>query len=204
MGNHEPYYSDWSEAKSKIERFKASLAPHESSEKLGQFILLDKKRYDLSPTLSIVGCTLFSQVTHEQEDSFSFGLNEFYHIGDWSIKAHREAHRADLDWLNHEIESISRFEPERKVVVLTHYCPLTSDEVVNPLHEDSKIPSGFMTDLSGEECWNRGATRLWAFGHTHFNSDFRDAGNDIRVMSNQRGYYFSQATGFDSAKIVEI
>lgn len=207
MGNHEPYHSSWAEVKSKIKSFEESLAHQEfgeNGEKLGQFILLDKTRHDLSPTLSILGCTFFSQVSREQEDHVSFGLNDFYHIGDWSVEAHREAHRADLDWLNHEIDTISRSEPERKVVVLTHYCPTTSDEVVNPSHQGSKISSGFMTDLSGEECWNRGVIKLWAFGHTHFNCDFRDAGNGIRVVSNQKGYYFAQSTEFDGAKIVEI
>ncbi|KAJ6119676.1 hypothetical protein N7523_003956 [Penicillium sp. IBT 18751x] len=204
LGNHEPYHIDWTEAKSKIEQFKASVMPHEGEEKLGQLVLLDKTGYDLSPTLSILGCTLFSRVIPEQEGSVSFGLNDFYYIGDWSIEAHCEAHRADLDWLNHEIKSISLLEPERKVVVLTHYCPSTSDEVVNPLHKNSKISSGFMTDLSSEECWNGGVVKLWAFGHTHFSCDFQDAGNGIRLVSNQRGYYFSQSTGFDCAKIVEI
>lgn len=170
----------------------------------GQFVFLDQTRYDISPTVSVLGCTLFSEVTPEQEESVSLGLNDFYHIGDWSVEAHREAHLADLHWLNYEIDSISRLEPGRKVAVFTHYCPLTVKNVVDPKHEDSKISSGFMSDLSNECCWKRGVVSLWAFGHTHFNCDFRYPEHGRRVVSNQRGYYFAQATGFDSTKIVEL
>lgn len=205
IGNHEPYYSGWAETKSRIKRFEAGLSEScDRSEPLGQLVFLDQTRYDLSPTLSVLGCTLFSQVAQTQMESVSFGLNDFYHIRDWSVGAHQEAHRADLEWLNEEIDSISRLEPDRKVVVFTHYCPLVHDNVVDPKHGHTKISSGFMTDLSSERCWNREVVKLWAFGHTHFNCDFRDVETGTRVVSNQRGYYFSQAQGFDIAKVVEV
>ena len=204
LGNHEPYRSNWRETKSKIKSFETSLVQLRLEKTLGQFVLLDRTRYDISPTLSVLGCTLFSAVDHAQKGSVSFGLNDFYHISDWSVEAHQEAHRADLDRLNREIDSISRLEPDRKVVVLTHYCPLTSEEVVDPRHADSKISSGFMTGLSSERCWKQSVVKVWVFGHTHFNCDFRDSIHEKRVVSNQRGYYFSQAAGFDSTKTVEI
>lgn len=205
LGNHEPYHSSWTEVKFRTKRFEAEI--YESftrGETLGHLVFLDQTRYDLSPTLSILGCTLFSQVLQEQIETVSFGLNDFYHIRDWSVEAHQETHRADLEWLNREVDSISRLEPDRKVLVFTHYSPSTSESVVDPKHRDSTISSGFMTDLSGECCWKRGVVRLWAFGHTHFNCDFRDAETGKRVVSNQRGYYFSQAEGFDPAKTIEI
>ncbi|KAJ5751367.1 hypothetical protein N7533_008395 [Penicillium manginii] len=199
VGNHEPYHSNWSETKSKIKRFIMDSAP-KSGEPLGQLVFLDKGRYDISSTVSVLGCTLFSQVAHDQKENVSFGINDFYHVDDWSVGAHQAAHRADLDWLNHEIDVISRLEPDRKVVVLTHYCPLNNKEVVDPQHADSKISSGFMTDLSGETCRKSGVVKLWAFGHTHFNCDFTEPNHDTRFISNQRGYYFCQAAGFDSTK----
>ncbi|CAG8305255.1 unnamed protein product [Penicillium salamii] len=205
IGNHEPYHSSWAETKSRIKRFQTELGEScEPSETLGQLVFLDQTRYDLSPSLSVLGCTLFSQVAQTQMESVSFGLNDFYHIRDWSVETHQEAHRADLNWLNEEIDSISRLEPDRKVAVFTHYCPLVHDNVVDPNRGQTKISSGFMTDLSREPCWKRGVVKLWAFGHTHFNCDFRDVETNTRVVSNQRGYYFSQAEGFDIAKVVEI
>lgn len=89
-------------------------------------------------------------------------------------------------------------------MVLTHYCPLIHENVVDPKHRNSNISSGFMTDLSEEQCWRHESVILWAFGHTHYNCDFKDIGTGKRVLSNQRGYYFSQSTGFDSEKIVEL
>ncbi|KAJ2983649.1 hypothetical protein NQ176_g539 [Zarea fungicola] len=197
IGNHEPYFINWREAKSRIERFRAGL------DQPGQFVLLDKTRYDISPTTTILGCTLFSNVVQEQKESVSYGLNDFYHIRNWSVESHQEAHRSDLEWLNGEIEALSNLEPHRKVVVLSHYCPLTSEAVIDPQHKGSKISSGFMTDLSNERCWKSPAVKLWAFGHTHFNCDFRD-GNGKRVAANQAGYYFAQAEGFNSSKIFDV
>lgn len=61
-----------------------------------------------------------------------------------------------------------------------------------------------MTDLTNEQCWNSEAVILWAFGHTHFNCDFKDPVTGKRVMSNQRGYYFAQSAGYDGEKVVEL
>ena len=57
----------------------------------GQFVFRDQTRYDLSPTLSILGCTLFSRIAQTQMEGVIYGLNDFYHIN-WSV----EAHHADL------------------------------------------------------------------------------------------------------------
>ncbi|KAJ5551771.1 hypothetical protein N7535_000289 [Penicillium sp. DV-2018c] len=204
LGNHEPYHSTWPETKSRIKSFEAELASCEESATRGQFVLLDQTRYDISPTVSVLGCTLFSEITEEQEESVDFGLNDFYRTGDWNVDTHREAHRADLAWLNREIDSISRLEPERKVAIFTHFCPLTVEDVIAPVHRDSRISSAFMTDLSNECCWKSDVVRLWAFGHTHYNCDFSYSALGKRVVANQRGYYFAQASRFDGTKVVQV
>ncbi|KAB8213095.1 hypothetical protein BDV33DRAFT_197103 [Aspergillus novoparasiticus] len=180
LGNHEAYHSSWAETKSNMQRFKDTIdASSGRGEALGKFILLDRTRYDISPTVTILGCTLFSQVAPEQKESVSFGLNDFYHVRDC-------------------------FEPGRKVIVLTHFCPSTHQNVIDPKHTNSKLSSGFMTDLSSEPCWQQKIVALWGFGHTHLNCDFRDPATGKRVISNQRGYYFSQSVGFDSGKVVGV
>ncbi|CAG8935050.1 unnamed protein product [Penicillium salamii] len=205
LGNHEPYHSSWPETKAAMNKFKTSIdEARESSETLGKLVILDQTRYDVSPGITVLGCTLFSRVTQAQKETVNFGLNDFYHIDDWTIEAHQEAHHAELEWLNQQIECISRAEPERKVVVFTHFCPSTHDLVVDPRHRNSKISSAFMTDLSSERCWKDGVVKIWAFGHTHFNCDFQDLQTGKTVTSNQRGYYFSQSEGFDCEKTFEI
>ncbi|PYH67144.1 Ser/Thr protein phosphatase superfamily [Aspergillus vadensis CBS 113365] len=197
LGNHEAYHSSRTETKSNLERFKEELdEASRRGEALGKFVLLDQTRYDISPTLTILGCTFFSYITEEQMESVSFGLNDFYHIRDCAC--------CGYFLLNAEIDSISRLEPGRKAIILTHYCPSTHEEVVDPRHNNSKLSSGFMTDLLNEQCWQSEIVTLWAFGHTHFNCDFRDVTTGKRVMTNQRGYYFSQSTGFNAEKVVEL
>src|ERR1700719_4400128 len=66
------------------------------------------------------------------------------------------------------------------------------------VHVKSLISSGFSTGLSKEECWLNSAVHLWAFRHTHYyNCDFEDSIAKKRIVTNQRGYYFSQAAKFD-------
>jgi hypothetical protein len=205
LGNHEAYHSSWPETKSAVNKFKTRIDnARGSSETLGKFVILDQTRYDISPNITVLGCTLFSRVAQAQKESVNFGLNDFYHIDDWTIEAHQNAHHADLVWLNQQTEYISRSEPDRKVIVFTHFCPSTHDMVTDPKHRNSKISSAFMTDLSSEPCWKTGVVKIWAFGHTHFNCDFQDSKTGKIVTSNQRGYYFSQSEGFDGEKTVTI
>jgi hypothetical protein len=164
---------------------------------------MDQNRYDLSPNITVLGCTLFSNVLPSQTESISFGLNDFYHIEDWTVEEHNEANIADLGWLNAQVKSIAETEPDRKIIILTHYSPTTSPEAIDPAHSQSKISSGFSTDLSGEICWTSRNVKVWAFGHTHFNCDFIENGSGKRVLTNQRGYYFSQSAGFDGKKSIE-
>ncbi|KAL2380829.1 hypothetical protein RJZ90_004356 [Blastomyces dermatitidis] len=54
-------------------------------------------RYDdVSEDLTVLGCTLHSRVSAEQEESVSFSLNDFYDIDSWTIADHNSAHAADL------------------------------------------------------------------------------------------------------------
>lgn len=204
LGNHEPYHTTWDEAKKKVSQFQDATQNPSIGKPQGRVILLDQTKYDLSPNLTILGCTLFSRVTESQMESVSFGLNDFYRIEEWSVEKHQSAHLSDLKWLNEQVTSISSSEPHRKIIVLTHYCPTTNNQVIDPRHATSKISSGFMTDLKGEPCWENSAVKLWAFGHSHFNCDFQDDQTPKRVTSNQRGYYFAQANGFDPEKVVEV
>ena len=173
---------------------------------LGEFVFLDQIRYDLSEVVMVLGCPLYTNVPAEHEESVSFGLNDFYHIEDWTVKAHNAAHASDVAWLNEQITAISRSEPNRKIVIFTHHSPIIDDDAraVDPAHAGSAISSGFATDLRGEECWKSASVLLWAFGHTHFSCDFNTDDGKKRVISNQRGYYFRPATHFDIDKVITL
>jgi len=97
LGNHEAYHSSWAETKSNVQPFKDDIEGSSGrNEALGKLVLLNQTRYDISPTVTILGCTLFSHVAREQMESVSFRLNDFYHIRDWSIEAHQAEHLATL------------------------------------------------------------------------------------------------------------
>ncbi len=205
LGNHEPYYSDWAEAKQKLKEFADDVRKRrQAGASLGEFVLLDQTRYDISSDVTILGCTLFSHILPSQSDRVSFGLNDFYHIKDWTVEDHEKAYISDLEWLNAQVASISNAEPHRKLVIFTHHSPTTDERAVDPAHARSPISSGFSTDLSLESCWTNPNVKIWAFGHTHFNCDFKDDKTGKRVLTNQKGYYFAQATGFDEKMVVEL
>jgi hypothetical protein len=204
LGNHEPYNSSWGTTRGKLRQFEKDVGAENPEGNLGSFVLLDQTRHDLSPSITVLGCTLFSHILPHQAESVSFGLNDFYHIEDWTVEKHNEAHTADLRWLNAQVESMTRTEADRKIIILTHHSPTISSEAMDPAHSRSIISSGFTTDLSGEVCWTSRNVKAWVFGHTHFNCDFIEKESGKRVLTNQRGYYFRQSAGFNAGKCVEV
>lgn len=207
FGNHEPYDATWEAAKQTMRGFEDQIARRRADDDaLGRFVLPDQTRYDITPGLSILGCTLFSDIDLEQASSVQLSVSDFERIQDWSVESHNVAHKVDLDWLNQQVLKISRDEPERQIVVFTHYLPTLRPEANDPRHlkDSSDMRSAFMTDLSNELCWISPAVALWAFGHTHFNHNFIDETTGKRVVANQKGYSRSEAAGFDAEKVVSI
>ncbi|KAF2144093.1 uncharacterized protein K452DRAFT_285309 [Aplosporella prunicola CBS 121167] len=171
---------------------------------LGRFVFLDKTRVDLSSKVTILGCTLFSDILTEQKELVSMKLKDFDNIDDWAIEDHKAAYNADLAWLNDQVSQLATSEPHLQVTILTHYSPTLDPRSMDPRHTGSKIFSGFMTDLSNEICWNSPVVKTWIFGHTHFNCDFVDEGTRKRILANQRGYSRSPSKGFDPEKTVTL
>lgn len=216
LGNHEPYGPDTHEAAVAImENFEAANAAARSTEqksgRIGRFVFLNRRRFDLSDTVTVLGATLFSRISEEQRSTTSLFISDFSNIRDWTVDAHNAAHAADLAWLNREVEAIAREPEKRHVVVLTHYSPTSSPRANDPEHleDDRGVQSAFATDLSAELCWAMPCVRVWAFGHTHFNCDFVEessggTGEGKRVVANQRGYGREDSFDFDPDKVITI
>ncbi|PWY80498.1 acyl-CoA dehydrogenase mitochondrial precursor [Aspergillus heteromorphus CBS 117.55] len=209
LGNHEPFHSSWLDVRDKLGKFSHDISlrqaqpqPGSPNNKLGEFVLLDQTRYQLTPDVTVLGCTLHSQVSEapEEREQVSFGINDFYYIQDWTVEGHCAAHEADRAWLNDQVTEIARTDPHHKIVIFTHHSPTVAPPAVDPAHVNSLISSGFATDLVGEPCWDKPQVRLWAFGHTHYNCDFTESRTGKRIVANQRGYYFAQASAFDPEK----
>jgi hypothetical protein len=207
LGNHEPYDGIFEAAKEEMRTFKRDMA-HEKTQddRRGIFMLLDQARYDITPTMTILGCTLFSAIDPDQESSIRLFVPDFERIQGWDVDSHNTAHKSDLAWLNRQVTSIILEEPKRKIVIFTHYSPTLQAEANDAryLKDDSGVRSAFIADLSKEPCWISPSVKLWAFGHTHFNCDFIDPETGKRVLANQKGYRRSEADGFEPEKVVVI
>ncbi|RYP77022.1 hypothetical protein DL771_001312 [Monosporascus sp. 5C6A] len=206
LGNHEPWHSSWEHSKNVMRQFAERIRQErENDSELGEFVLLDQARYDIDitseDTVSILGCTLFSRVPAESMEAVSFGVNDFYHIKNWTVEQHNAEFDRDLGWLNEQVASLEG--TGRKVAILTHYSPTLDERAVDPRHRLSPIQPGFASDLSDQPCYLGESVKLWAFGHTHFNCDFVDA-KAKRFVTNQRGYYFSQSEGFKGDRVIEL
>ncbi|KAK6512304.1 hypothetical protein TWF481_001194 [Arthrobotrys musiformis] len=200
-GNHEPYYSDWIDAHIKLTGFE-KLANQSPEPGAGKFVYLNQTRYDLTPTVTILGCVLFSAIEPRHAKTIGNGLNDFFHIKDWTVDIHCQAHHSEVTWLKSQICEIAREEPTRSIAIFTHYCPTL--DALEPKYEDSEYTSGFITDLRMEEYWRVRSVKVWAFGHTHYNYDIVEEGTGKRVVANQRGYPGDMTNGFDPGKTIEI
>lgn len=214
LGNHEPYSSTYDDAVVRMEAFEESIESRRGLEQqdgtspsnLGQFIFLNRRRFDLSSNVTILGCTLFSHISDEQRSTVSLFVSDFSNIADWSVDRHNAAHRVDLAWLNAEVEAIARDEPHRSVVVLTHHSPTAAPNANDPEHEEDSrgVQSAFVTDLQEEQCWVLPVVKIWAFGHTHYNCEFVDEKTGKLVVANQRGYGREDIFNFDGEKTIDV
>jgi hypothetical protein len=133
----------------------------------------------------------------EQERDVGMRVNDFYEIKKWSVGDHNAAHRSDVEWLKRELAVLSE-EPSRRVIVLSHHSPTM---ISDPRYRNSPLTSVFSTDLVPRQ-FDGCQICVWAFGHTHYNSDFTAGG--VRLFSNQRGYVHSLSVGFDVRKVVSL
>lgn len=205
-GNHEAYHSSWPETLAILRQFEQDVRGDVS---LGEFVLLDRAMFQVPETNTVIlGCSLFSRVPPESREDIGFGLNEFFQTVDWDVDAYNESHERDLAWLNAQVADLEKTSDDVDITIFSHWSPSVDRRSIDQQRAASKITCGFATDLSREACFKSSRVKTWAFGHTHFNCDFLvDREGDaapLRLVTNQRGYYFAQAIGFDQGKVLEL
>ncbi|KAI1976837.1 hypothetical protein LOZ53_001367 [Ophidiomyces ophidiicola] len=203
LGNHEPRGMFFTSAKARVRAFAERMEAARLQSSIGRFIFLDQTRYDISDTLTILGCTLFSHIPAEKEEAVTNRLADFKTISDWGVPDHNAAHQSDLNWLNSQVSEISDKEPQRQIMIFSHHSPCTEDRAVDARHRGSQAMSGFATDLREELCWKSPAVRVWAFGHTHFNVSFTDE-RGLEVIANQKGYSIIPKGTFNPDRVYTI
>lgn len=213
-GGQEVHGSTWDKVTQILEDFEDDT--RQDGSLLGEFVLLDKRVFQIPKTNTfILGCSLFSSLRCTSDDRPMERPSQSLRTKQGNTSDHHRAHLRDLEWLNHTVVSLeeeSGHEAAFRMAIFTHWSPSRDERAVDPRFVDESYKCGFSTDLSREECFvNRGVV-LWAFGHTHYNCDFRaDRGPDafgvvppIRLLANQRGYRLEPAVGFDGDKTVDI
>lgn len=180
LGNHEFYGMTFEEGLDKAQH----LANEPSlNEKL---VLLHRSRWDDSESnLTILGCTLWSEIPQEAHDVVRSKITDYKKITDWTVEKHNQAHSTDLSWLR---DQISQLAPEaeqgkRRLLVVTHHAPCI-EGTSKPEYVTNPWTCAFATDLLDNEEWK--VVKTWIFGHTHYSTDFLNKG--IRLVANQRGY----------------
>ncbi|OTA97281.1 hypothetical protein M434DRAFT_391994 [Hypoxylon sp. CO27-5] len=167
---------------------------------MGEFVFLDNTRYDFrDEKLTVLGGTLFNLPRKEIRGCIDDYYRRYIHINGWGPREHFEAHKATRRWLLHTSTDVENEDPERVVIILTHYSPTrhyASVSVRNP---------GFLhtTDLKWLNRFMSRNVRLWAFGSTHFNCDFVDWETDRRFYSNQ-GQLLGECEPFSVEKTIDV
>ena len=137
--------------------------------------------------ITVLGCTLWSQIPQEQSAVVQGKVKDFAKIVDWSLEMHNAEHAADLQWLTGEIEHFDGANVlGEKLLVVTHHAP-AMEECSHPKHAANPWNTAFGTKLLGDAAIDPfEKVSCWVFGHTHYTTEFRMGG--VRVVSNQRGY----------------
>lgn len=149
---------------------------------MGRFVFLDRTRFDVTNTLTILGCTQFSDIVPQQSTEVDRRLDDFKHIRAWTVGDHVAAHRGDLEWLNQQVCEIEEGEP-LSIAKFTHHSQTTNSRTMNPRHAGSPVLSSFRSDLANEACWRSQSAVFWSFGHTHFSCIYVQNGK--RIAANQ-------------------
>lgn len=203
LGNHEFYGISFRDGLQKAKKLEAETCLN------GRLILLQNSRLDIpGSSVTVVGCTLWSRIPADAEDIVRSKIKDFQRIDSWTVEAHNAAHNTDICWLMDEIKSIRQqtqnTKKPRTILVVTHHAPSIAG-TSSPQHTLNPWNSAFATDVLHEDGWD--GVKVWAFGHTHFTTEFKVDG--IKVLSNQRGYVFpwsKQQTkaDFDARKVIWI
>ncbi|KAI1122132.1 hypothetical protein F5Y10DRAFT_287495 [Nemania abortiva] len=114
LGNHEPYRTTLPDAVARLRAFEEEARQQHG----GRFIFLHRDRFDIDANITVLGCTLWSDVLPQQAsevDARLTDLNESRGIRDWSLENHSEEHRKDRDWLNSQVRTLQEKEPQRQI-----------------------------------------------------------------------------------------
>lgn len=174
-GNHEFYGTTRAEGLAAAER----LTNEPSMGGKLRFLNQKDNRIDLNSNITVLGCTLHSKITSESRLT-----NDFKRIQEWTVAKHNEQHNGDLECLEESLRAIQEREPDRQIIIVTHYAPVF-ERVCHPKNELNDVSQCFSSNAL-EHLRKAGLLQSvshWIFGHTHWNTNIKVGG--LRLISNQ-------------------
>ena len=189
LGNHEFFGGSRREGIELVEKLQQEKGLKD------KLVIMNRRRVDLDD-VTLLGCTLQSYIPPEAEQIVRLKINDFRCIKDWTVTDHIAEHVKDVKWLTDEIASVRRAETcsKRKIIVITHHAPSTKG-TSKPSQAENPWSSAFATDLleRGESSYLTDV-QWWIFGHTHHSIE--STRGTVKLVSNQRGYVFSEKDEF--------
>lgn len=178
LGNHEFYGLTFDAAIALAHQLEAEPCLH------GKLVLLHQVRWDdPASDVTVLGCTLWSDIPPESAGVTVSKINDFKKITAWTVDAHNDRYVSDVTWLREQLASVRG----RTVLVVTHHAPCV-EGTSRPADAGNPWSVAFATDVFGAREWAESGVRCWVFGHTHYTTDMVKEG--VRVVSNQKGYVF--------------
>jgi len=62
--------------------------------------ILNRTRFDLTPRITILGCTLQPYLQSQARDTIQQKVSEFVRISRWTVNDHNSEHRSDVRWVS--------------------------------------------------------------------------------------------------------
>ena len=180
LGNHEFYGT------SRENGLRLARRLEQEASLRGRLRILSRDRVDILDKVSILGCTLHSNIRDENRTVIAAKVKDFVKIEGWTVQDHVEEHRKDVQWLRDEL---ALEDLKEHVIVITHHAPLAKG-CCEPQKEGSVLHDGFSTDIIGNHS-DLSRADWWVFGHTHHTTELKQ--NGIHLVSNQRGCVLSTA-----------
>lgn len=184
-GNHEYYENDIRSTNDIIELL---------IKEYDNVYFLNNKTIDIDD-YRIIGTILWSDIMEYERSEIQQYISDFRLIKNWSIEKNNHEHFKNIQFIKNEIKR--GLSDNKKLIIITHHAPLRNI-TCKPEHIGSLLSSAFSTDLS---YLFKKPIVAWIFGHTHYscNTTF----NDIKLISNQRGYN-DEKTKFDPLFVVDM
>lgn len=151
---------------------------------------LNCSTFDISPTIRVLGCCLWSFVTPPARHVVSSYLSDYRtifadedHTKLITVDQLNEVHAQHVQWLTEEL--IKARAENKQVLVMTHHLP--SYKLIDPKYSTSSsmklLNTAFASDL---DHLIASPVAIWVCGHTHTAKDMMI--NNVRVVINPCGY----------------